>query len=139
VVVESILLSCLAGLFFLSCEHELPVAQQPPPGLQATLSSIQDNIFTPKCAISGCHQGTNASGNPPMSLEAGRARNNLVNVTSRTYNKPRVTRGNANNSVLYLKVIGDNSVGARMPQVGAPLSQAETDTIKAWINRNTPD
>ncbi len=130
-VLESILLLSLAGLF-LSCEHAMPLAQQPPPAnLQATFSSIQANIFTPKCSNLGCHPGT-AGG--PMSLRAGESYAVLVGVNS-AYGRPRVAPGNANNSVLYLKVIGDNTVGARMPLLGGPLSQAETDSIAAWINR----
>ena len=101
------------------------------PLLQATLSSIQANIFTPKCANAGCHPG----GGAPMSLSNGASFAALVGVSSVAFNRPRVAPGNANNSVLYLKVIADNSVGRGMPLVGAPLSRAETDSIAAWINR----
>jgi hypothetical protein len=69
-----------------------------------------------------------------MSLRNGESFGDLVGRNS-AYGRPRVAAGNANNSALYLKVIGDNTVGARMPLLGGPLSQAETDTIKAWINR----
>jgi hypothetical protein len=134
-VMRSILLLCVVGVF-LACEHGMPVMQQAPPAnLQATLSSIQANIFTPKCAISGCHLGGNASGNPPMSLATGVARNNLVNVISGTYNQSRVVPTDATNSVLYQKVIG-TKFGSQMPPTGPPfLSQAEKDSIAAWIIR----
>jgi hypothetical protein len=103
-----------------------------PPPLQATLSSIQANIFTPKCANAGCHPG----GGAPMSLaDTTTSFTNLVNVNSTLYGLPRVAPGNANGSVLYLKVIANNTVGRGMPLVGAPLSQTETDSIAAWINR----
>jgi hypothetical protein len=102
----------------------------PAPGLQATLSSIQTNIFTPKCSNVGCHIGP---GGGPMSLRSGDSFGTLVGVNS-AYGRPRVAPGNANNSALYLKVIGDISTGSRMPLGGAPLSQTETDSIKAWIN-----
>jgi len=131
-VIGSLLLFGLAG-FFIACEHELPNAQLPPPpsGLRANLSSIQTNIFTPKCSNQGCHIGP---GGGPMSLKAGDSFGSLVGRNS-AYGRPRVAAGIANNSTLYLKVIGDNSVGSRMPLVGGFLSQAETDSIKAWINR----
>lgn len=130
-VIGSFLLLVGAGLF-VACDHQMPMTQQQPPpaGLQATLSSIQTNILTPKCANVGCHPG----GGAPMSLRAGDSFGALVGVNS-AYGRPRVAPGNANNSALYLKVIGNNAVGPRMPTVGAALSQAETDTIKAWINR----
>jgi hypothetical protein len=105
------------------------VTVAPAPGLQATLSSIQTNIFTPKCVNAGCHPG----GGAPMSLRSGESFGALVGVNS-AYGRPRVAPGNASNSALYLKVIGDPNTGARMPLVGSPLSQAETDSIKAWIN-----
>jgi hypothetical protein len=132
-VIGSTLLLSLAGLF-VACDHQLPTTQQPPQppaGLQATLSSIQTTILTPKCSNPGCHIGP---GGGPMSLKAGDSFGALVGINS-AYGRPRVVAGNANNSVLYLKVIGNNSVGSRMP-LGLPaLSKAETDSIMAWINR----
>ncbi len=122
----------VAGLF-VACDHQLPTTQQQPPAVltRATLSSIQTNILTPKCSNPGCHIGP---GGGPMSLKAGDSFGALVGRNS-NYGRPRVAAGNANNSVLYLKVIGDNSVGSRMP-LGLPaLSKSETDSIMAWINR----
>lgn len=129
-LIDTFLLLSAAALF-VACEHDAITGQLPPPGLQATLSSIQANIFTPKCALVGCHV---AGGAAPMSLAAGSSFAALVGVNSLTYGQPRVAPGNAGNSVLYLKVIpGNNGVGQRMPPGGA-LSQAETDSIAAWIN-----
>jgi len=108
----------------------LAVTVSPAPALQATLSSIQANIFTPKCVNAGCHPG----GGAPMSLQNGASFAALVGVNS-AYARLRVAPGNAANSVLYLKVIGDNTVGRLMPLVGGPLSKTETDSIAAWINR----
>jgi len=108
----------------------LAITVAPAPALQATLSSIQANIFTPKCVNAGCHPG----GGAPMSLQSGASFAALVGVNS-AYARPRVAPENAANSVLYLKVIGDNTVGRLMPLVGGPLSQTETDSIAAWINR----
>ncbi|MGH7492194.1 MAG: hypothetical protein ACREOO_07345 [bacterium] len=110
-----------------ACEHQTPMTA-PPVQLQPTLSSIQANIFTPKCVNAGCHPG----GNAPMSLANGQSFGMLVNQAS-AYNRPRVAPGNANNSALYLKVSG-TTLGARMPTVGQPLSAAEVSTIQTWIN-----
>ena len=115
-------------LFIYACEHEQGVGPQGG-GLQPTFSSIQDNILTPKCVNAGCHPGQLA----PMSLRAGVAYNALVNVQS-AFAIPRVDPANANNSALYLKVIGDNSVGARMPFSRNALSSEETNAIRDWIN-----
>ena len=110
-----------------ACEHQNPMTA-PPVQLQPTLSSIQANIFTPKCVNAGCHPG----GGAPMSLANGQSFGTLVNQAS-AYNRPRVAPGNANNSALYLKVSG-NTLGARMPTVGQPLSAAEISAIQTWIN-----
>jgi len=124
----------MALTIFLACQR-----QQSPTGpdrngkpIQATFSSIQDNIFTPKCVNAGCHNPTPG----PMSLQKGVAYDNLVNKPS-AYGMPRVDPGNADNSALYLKLIGDAKVGgpqARMP-LGAPqLPQEEINAVKEWIN-----
>lgn len=126
---------------FIGCEHEQALGPVP---LQSTLSSIQTNIFTPKCVNQGCHPGGGAPAN--MSLAAGVARGNLVGVTSVYGGLQRVKPGDPANSVLYLKVIQNPgainpvNVGSRMPFNGPPfLSQAETDTIAAWINAGAPN
>jgi len=119
-----ILLLSLIGLI-IACEHEQPTGL----GLTPTLSSIQANIFTPRCVNQGCHPG----GGAPMSLASGVARGNLVGVNS-AYGRPRVATGNANNSALYLKVIGAAGVGSRMPLGLPPLSNDETNVIRDWIN-----
>ena len=118
------------GLFIYACEHEQG-AGPPGGGLQPTFSSIQDNILTPKCRNAGCHPGGGAP--PSLPLQAGAAYARLVNVQS-AFAIPRVDPANANNSALYLKVIGDNSVGARMPFTRNALSSEETNAIRDWIN-----
>ena len=117
-------------LFTYACEHEQGVGPQGG-GLQPTFSSIQTNILTPKCVNQACHPGNFA----PMSLRAGAAYGNLVNRPS-AFGILRVDPGDADNSALYLKVIGDNSVGARMPLPLSrnALSSAETNAIRDWIN-----
>ena len=115
-------------LFTYACEHEQGVGPQGG-GLEPTFSSIQSNILTPKCVNQGCHPGQLA----PMSMRAGAAYGNLVNSPS-AFGILRVAPGDADNSALYLKVIGDNSVGSRMPLSRNALSSAETNAIRDWIN-----
>jgi hypothetical protein len=119
-----LLLMCGA---FIACEHQTAMTG-PPVQLQPTLSSIQANIFTPKCVNAGCHPG----GGAPMSLANGQSFGTLVNQPS-AYNRPRVAPGNANNSALYLKVSG-TTLGQQMPLGGQPLSAAEMSAIQTWIN-----
>ena len=66
-------------LFTYACEHEQGAGPQGG-GLQPTFSSIQDNIFTPKCVNAGCHPGGGAPASLP--LQAGVAYDALVNIQS---------------------------------------------------------
>jgi hypothetical protein len=127
-----VLLFVVIVILSAGCEHNQATAPTP---LQPTLSSIQANIFTPKCVNAGCHPG----GGAPMSLQNGQAYNTLVNVTTQNAaygGRLRVNPGNAAASVLYLKVTGDAATGGaagRMPP-GAALSSTETNAIRDWIN-----
>jgi len=124
--ISSVVLLSLV-LFIYACEHEQGTGPQGG-ALQPTFSSIQDNIFTPKCVNRGCHppQG-------PMSLQVGVAFGNLVGVQSPVYGRPRVDPGAPDNSVLYLKVIANGGVGTRMPLTGSKLTNEETEAIRDWI------
>ena len=132
------LMAGLISLLILSCERAGPV--QPAQGdLQPTLSSIQANIFSQKCALSGCHLGSSA----PLGLELseGKSRGNLVNVPSQEVPKLlRVAPGNPDQSYMVRKIEGAAGIiGARMPRGRDPLSQEEINTIRQWIQDGAPD
>lgn len=121
-----------------ACEHADPVGP-PEEGLQPTLSSIQENIFSPSCAVSGCHAGSDPQ--QGMNLSAGQTRENVVNVQSNE--RPalfRVEPGAPDSSYLVHKIEGRPSiVGRRMPLGQAPLSQEEINAIRTWIENGAPD
>jgi hypothetical protein len=64
----------------------------------ATLTMIQDTIFTPSCT--GCHGGSNPVAE--LNLEQGQAHGNLVNVPATTQPGVRVIPFDADNSVLVI-------------------------------------
>ena len=107
-------------------------------GVQPTLQSIQDNVFTPLCA--GCHSGPTSidvndlpSGMDLTSLAMSFV--SLVGVTSlEDGNFERVEIDNAQNSYLIQKLEGSAAVGGQMPLFGPPLDQATIDVIRQWIN-----
>ncbi len=111
-----------------ACGGDTGVGPQNPATLsRATFSAIQQELFTPSCAISGCHNGRETP-----TLSAGVAYNNIINVRSSTgvdYIEP----GDSNNSYLYRKITGVNIQGARMPRSGSALSQAVRDSVRVWI------
>lgn len=99
----------------------------------ATFSSIQGTVFSPRCAVSGCHNGAERP-----TLSAGAAYNNIVNVRS-TQGLDYIEPGNADNSYLYRKLTGVNISGDRMPRGQAPLAQAVMDSIRVWIQNGAPN
>lgn len=103
-------------------------------GLEPTLASIQSNIFSSSCALSGCHAGSSAS--LGLDLSAGNARENLVDVPSSGVPEfLRVDPGNADESYLIMKLEGDNRIaGSRMPLGRSPLPSSEIAVIRTWID-----
>jgi hypothetical protein len=103
-------------------------------GTLATLTSIQDNVFTPRCA--GCHTGNGPNLPQAMNLtNATASRMALVGVASlQVPSLQRVTAGNPNDSYLIRKLEGGpNIVANRMPLGGPFLDQAMIDSIRQWI------
>jgi len=101
------------------------------PAIKATLTQIQNEIFTPSCATSGCHSGSN----PPdgLHLTAGDSYSNIVNVNAVQSDLDRIEPGDPDSSYLYRKLLGTGIVANRMP-LGAPrLPQEQIDLVKQWI------
>ena len=103
--------------------------------LEAKFSSIQSKIFTPTCAVSGCH----VMGAQAPSLEKDLAFGDLVNVPSQqAKGQTLVVRSDATASYLIRKLLGTHTEvggsGSRMPKVGDQLSQSNIDVIKKWID-----
>ena len=119
------------------CEHAPPLAADG--GNEATLTNIQQTIFTTSCAVSGCHAGPRPQ--QLMDLSAGQAFANLVGVPSRE--RPtldRVVPGVPDASYLVWKIEGRPEItGARMPLGRPPLSAAQIALIRQWIAEGALD
>jgi hypothetical protein len=103
-------------------------------GTLATLTSIQTNVFTPRCA--GCHNGTGANLPGVLNLTSAAASHAaLVGIASREVpTLQRVAALNPNDSYLIRKLEGGPSiVGNRMPLGGPFLDQTTIDAIRLWI------
>ena len=109
----------------------------PPAGLQPTLDSIQDNIFTVTCAVSGCHGGPMAQ--QGLRLDPGFSAGNLINVHSpQDSNLIRVVPGDPDASFIIQKLDGTQTVGERMPAGGPFLTTAKINVIRQWIQDGAP-
>lgn len=103
----------------------------------ATFAADVQPILTANCALSGCHAGT--SPQQGMNLAAGQAYLNIVSVQSMEVPSLfRVAPGQPDSSYLVHKIQGTQASvgggGSQMPLGGAPLSQEQIDTIRAWIS-----
>jgi hypothetical protein len=101
--------------------------------LTAEFGSIQQNVFTPTCAIPGCHIG--AAAPEGLRLDEASSFASLVGVASTQFpGLLRVQPNNAQLSYLIQKLEGTALVGGRMPLSGPPfLPQTTIDVIRQWI------
>jgi hypothetical protein len=111
----------------------------------ATVSFSRDilRIFTNNgaqtCAQAGCHSGPSPTGG--QNLEAANAYANIVNVTSSE--RPdlrRIMPGSVDQSYLFKKITGAFDIaGSQMPLAGGPLSAADIDLVRQWIQAGAPN
>jgi hypothetical protein len=115
------------------------ITVEAPMGADATFTRVQDEIFTPSCALSGCHSaGSAAQG---LVLAQGAAWGNIVSQPSTE--QPQldlIEPGDSENSYLWRKVNGGPSIsGLRMPRGGSPLSQELLTLLEDWIDAGAQD
>lgn len=103
----------------------------------AKFSELQKYIFTPSCALAGCHLGTDAQAN--LDLSDGKSYSNLVNVQSLLFpSYKRIVPGNKEQSLVYLAVSYKFSQ-LQMPLLGGKLDQYLIDSLGVWIDKGAPD
>ena len=104
-----------------------------------TLTSIQASIFTPRCALGGCHAGPEPQ--QGMDLSAGNSYAHIVRVPSTELPAfQRVAPKVSADSYIIMKLSGDPRIsGERMPFGGPYLTLAEIDSIRQWIDAGAPN
>ena len=94
---------------------------------------IQDEILTPECATSGCHNGTSSP--LGLNLVEGKSYDKLVNQPSNQVSGLLLVEPfNAEASYLLQKLTGDSGGGVQMPLGRPPLIAAQTQLVRDWIN-----
>jgi hypothetical protein len=139
----ALLLASAAFLAGCGDEKRLPVEPGGPDGGDpspfATFTRVQNEVFTPKCALSGCHLAPASLAQEGLVLSAGTAYDSIVSV--RSNQNPsifRVTPGDPVSSYLWRKITaGQPIVGDRMPQTGS-ITEAERQLVTDWILRGAP-
>ena len=122
-------------MLFYACSDQIITECETESLLQPTdrfgFQDMQEQVFSPSCAISGCHRGQDAPFG--LDLSAGKAYDHLVNVDSRLETgTKRVLPGNSAQSYLIRTLNGNNA--PLMPPSGK-LNQAVIDSVAAWIDR----
>ncbi len=107
----------------------------PAPGASVRLIDVQAQVFSPRCALSGCHTGTGAQ--LGLNLSSGSTAATAVEVPSvEVPGLMRVDPYNATDSYLYMKITGDPRIeGDPMPQTGTPLNAADLALVRDWIDQ----
>ncbi len=110
-------------------------------GIQPSLESIQNNIFTPTCSVPGCHSGPPGPNLPAgMNLSSADASaaslSNIPSIEAPTI--LRIAVNDADNSYLIHKLEGTSADNLRMPPGGPFLDQATIDIIRRWIDTGAP-
>lgn len=111
----------------------------PDPPADATFTRVQREVFTPKCALSGCHLGPASIAQEGMVLSEGSSFDQIVMV--RANQNPdlfRIAPFDPGNSYLVRKITpGSIIVGDKMPQTGE-ISDAERQLVVDWVARGAP-
>lgn len=126
-------------IFFTGCASDEPSAfDNDLSSMTADYASIQAKLFTPTCAISGCHIGDNAPRG--LKLDAGNAYASLFNVSSNANSSIlRIAPGDPDNSYLINALEGEAAAVGRMPRNGAALPQSAIDKVREWISNGAPE
>lgn len=104
----------------------------------ATFTRVQNEIFTPTCAMLACH--SSLVHQQQQNLSAGVAYAQTVNVASTEMaSLLRVKPNDPANSYLYRKITGAGITGDRMPQSLPPLTDAQIKLVRDWIRRGAPN
>ncbi len=108
------------------------------PDPSATFSRVQNEIFTPSCALSTCHDAF--SSQEGMTLSSGEGYSNTVGRKATQSSLNRIEPGFPERSYLYLKVTGSAGItGSQMPQNRTPLTDDKIRLLRDWIRRGAPN
>ncbi len=126
----------LICIFFTGCASD--ESDNSLSSMTADYASIQAKLFTPTCAISGCHIGDSAP--LGLKLDADNAYASLFNVSSsRNPSIPRIDPGDPDNRYLIDALEGNAAAVGRMPRNSSALPQSAIDIVRDWISNGAPE
>ncbi len=126
-----LIILAFSTLLIASCSEHIVSECEPvdegEPAMAATFSAINEEVLQTTCALSGCHIGAFSP-----ELVKAMAYDNLVSKLNNAKNMNYVEPGDAANSFLIKKLLGDGTT--IMPQGAPPLDDEVIDSIKVWID-----
>ena len=109
----------------------------PDPAERAHLHVLQQEVFTPSCALSSCHGGSNPT--EGLDLRDGHTLASTVDVDSHLQTgTKRIVAGQPDKSLIFQVVNGSSTDVQRMP-VGSKLEDADIQAIRLWIQNGAKD
>src|SRR5690349_9390188 len=118
-----------------------------PPLASGSFARIQNEVLTPKCAVSGCHVGSTVATSGGLGM-SGNAYDALVGAepgqfTAKQDGLRRVMPYKTDSSLLYLKLVSPplqrgHDYGNTMPVGGSPISVGQLEYITRWIAAGAP-
>jgi len=131
--------AALLALSVAACgTRKTPTEPVEPVDPSATFIRVQAEVFTPSCALSGCHAGPTPQ--QGMDLSAGKSYASIVGVAATESTRLRIAPGDPASSYLVSKTAGDATItGSRMPFGGPYLSDAKQKLLVDWVQRGAPN
>lgn len=129
------------AIAFSSCKKENPIPPYTPP--DSSYGLIYEQILTPSCGVSGCHDGSSI--HPRLSGEntyEAMVTSHVHNVEANAEGLHLVQAGHPENSFLYQKMIYDSSqyqFGSPMPAGGLTVSGNKIEFLRQWIVAGAPE
>ncbi len=118
-----------------------------PPLAAGSFARIQNEVLTPRCAVSGCHVGASVATSGGLNL-SGNAYDALVGAQPGQFNARqdglrRVLPFKTDSSLLYLKLVSPplqrpHDYGNTMPVGGTPISVGQLEYLVKWIAAGAP-
>ena len=106
------------------------------PAPTPTLSSLQADVFVPRCGNAACHGGANPANGLDLTQDAHAA---LVGVASTADGDVlRVSAGDPDGSLLFQVLSADVGTVRQMPP-GFQLADEDVAAIRAWIEDGAKD
>jgi hypothetical protein len=124
----------------------MPMMDDEPAAAGSSFALLQEQVLTPNCASSGCHDAVTRTGG--LDLSPAAAYRSLISVQAQNENARRdgllrVKPGDPYRSFLYIKLDSANlhpsdGYGAVMPLGSRPIPSGQLEFIRLWIAAGAP-